>query len=230
VADLRLPEVARALLRAAAMKRVLLLTFVAIMAGWLERDARAEPAGCNVNGCWPDGGGCNVNGCWPDGGGCNVNGCWPDGGGCNVNGCWGRGGGCNVNGCWEPRMRPRGDRDRDAASGFRGDYHDTFAGYGGDDDDRWGAVVASTQDGSWGWAIQRCFENAAIRDARARCNGNCSVEQTFGPARCGAIAISTDHAWGRSADWSRAAAESGALAQCRRYASGPCTIAVWACN
>lgn len=44
-------------------------------------------AGCNVYGCWTDGGGCNVYGCWssPEGS-CNVYGC-SDVGECNVYGC-----------------------------------------------------------------------------------------------------------------------------------------------
>ncbi|HTJ46105.1 MAG TPA: hypothetical protein VL463_28565 [Kofleriaceae bacterium] len=86
--------------------------------------------GCNVYGCWSDGGGCNVYGCWngprgscnvygcTDAGECTVYGCPPprrirpqmvcgseaqmpsDESGCNVYGCWSNGGGCNVYGCW----------------------------------------------------------------------------------------------------------------------------------
>jgi hypothetical protein len=82
-------------------------------------------AGCNVHGCWKNGGGCNVHGCW-DGprGSCNVHGC-SDTGTCTVDGCPGGRvrartvcvaedelpdvlgydpdgpGGCNVHGCWD---------------------------------------------------------------------------------------------------------------------------------
>ena len=58
-------------------------------------------AGCNVHGCWKNGGGCNVHGCW-DGprGSCTVHGCWSHLGGCNVHGCWDSPlGACTVHGC-----------------------------------------------------------------------------------------------------------------------------------
>ncbi|MEZ4402609.1 MAG: hypothetical protein R3B06_21475 [Kofleriaceae bacterium] len=82
-------------------------------------------AGCNVYGCFKNGGGCNVHGCWSGPrGSCNVYGC-TDVGECNVHGCpTGRvrpqrvcvaeadlpdvlgydpdgPGGCNVHGCWD---------------------------------------------------------------------------------------------------------------------------------
>ena len=56
-------------------------------------------AGCNVHGCWKNGGGCNVHGCWSHLGGCNVHGCWNSPvGACNVHGCSDRGV-CSVHGC-----------------------------------------------------------------------------------------------------------------------------------
>ncbi len=82
-------------------------------------------AGCNVHGCWKNGGGCNVFGCWDGPAGmCNVHGC-SDTGACTVDGCPGGRvrartvcvdvddlpdvlgydpdgpGGCNADGCWK---------------------------------------------------------------------------------------------------------------------------------
>lgn len=87
--------------------------------------------GCNLYGCWTDGGGCNLYGCWngpagsctqygcSDSGTCGLYGCPPAqparpliacsredevavlDSGCNQYGCWRNGGGCNLYGCWQ---------------------------------------------------------------------------------------------------------------------------------
>src|SRR5687767_607135 len=79
----------------AGMKRFLLLLALLLPLPALARHEhdsrcgheRVRDAGCNVYGCWSNGGGCNVYGCWssPEGE-CNVYGC-SDIAPCNVYGC-----------------------------------------------------------------------------------------------------------------------------------------------
>jgi hypothetical protein len=91
------------------------------------------------------------------------------------------------------------------------------------------AIAYDRQSGAYGFAYDQPSPVAAGRRALDRCGSpGCALVLEFGDG-CGAYATGQNAAAGAGSDYTRAAAENRALAQCRS-AGGNCQVKVWTCN
>lgn len=96
----------------------------------------------------------------------------------------------------------------------------------------YGAIAYSPAKGVWGTArrlrAQSAAERQALNECRQKGGTDCSVLYFYDS--CGALARSSDGAYGKEHGSTRATAERLALAHCRNYAKGDtCRVAISIC-
>lgn len=98
--------------------------------------------------------------------------------------------------------------------------------------DKFGAIAYSTSDGSYGYSYDYDTLWAAQEKALAECRkygDGCTIVGWFRNA-CGALATSSDGAWGYSWGNSKSEAINNAMGQCRSHGGTNCTWRCWSCT